>query len=229
MKNIIVSTRLGDNFNQVGEIAKGMATKDQNAEFEFNGVKCIVSPQTNIDWLCRDYMNSWTMGWKTVGPDCVEAYDKKTEDELEKNNKLAEEKREKEREKQQADEQIERDNFIKKVAGVVFECKDIEAYNKNKGVNSDPYGSCILEYAEGWAKLMQVEIQKGKTLAECAENTSFELGFLGITGFMYGAAVATLSTYWKHGDDLKAWHNKKYNHKGDGVVNPAVLTIGKGE
>lgn len=74
---------------------------------------------------------------------------------------------------------------------------------------------------------MQSEIAKGKTIAECAEKCSFQLGFLGITGFMYGCAVGILSVCWKHGEELRKWHNKKYNVKEDekGVVNPALLTI----
>ena len=73
---------------------------------------------------------------------------------------------------------------------------------------------------------MQVEIANGKKLIECAEPTSFQLGFLGITGFMYGAAVAILSKCWKHGEELRKWHNKEYNHEGDGVINPAILSVG---
>ena len=42
---------------------------------------------------------------------------------------------------------------------------------------------------------------------------------------MHGMAVSILSRHWAHGDELKDWHNKKYNHKGDGVVNPAVMTL----
>jgi hypothetical protein len=62
-------------------------------------------------------------------------------------------------------------------------------------------------------------------LREIAEPTSFELGFLGITGFMYGAAVQILSKCWKHGEDLRKWHNNEYGHEGEGVVNPAILTL----
>jgi len=49
---------------------------------------------------------------------------------------------------------------------------------------------------------------------------------MGITGFMYGCAVNLLSQCWKHGEELRKWHNKEYGHEGDGVVNPAVFTIG---
>jgi hypothetical protein len=103
-------------------------------------------------------MNSWTMGWKEVGPYCVEKYDPK----------------------------------------------------------------------------MQAEFTKGKKISDCAKETSHELGFLGITGFMYGCAVSMLAKCWKHGEALRMWHNldtqiknegEKANEEG-GVLNPALLTIG---
>ncbi len=53
-------------------------------------------------------------------------------------------------------------------------------------------------------------------------------------GFMYGTAVSILSQTWKHGEQLRRWHNKETqignegdiaNEKG-GTLNPALLTIG---
>ena len=43
---------------------------------------------------------------------------------------------------------------------------------------------------------------------------------------MDGGAVSILSQWWKYGEEVREWHNKEYNYEGDGVVNPAVLTIG---
>ncbi|WP_239255521.1 hypothetical protein [Listeria ilorinensis] len=42
---------------------------------------------------------------------------------------------------------------------------------------------------------------------------------------MYGAAVAALAHCWKYGEELKKWHNGQYGHEGDGVVNPAIITV----
>lgn len=228
MENIKLEPSLGRTFDRVVEEAKKIA-KEKNAtvEFNFNGVACLVDKKTNLDNLYRDYSNSWTMNWKTVGPHCVRKYDKKTQAELERLTKIREDKQAKELAEYRAKEEKERLDFIEKIKGIELELKDVEGWNKIREANSDPYGKCALDYAEGWAKLMQLEISKGKSLAECAKETSFELGFLGITGFMYGCAVNILSQCWKHGDELRLWHNKKYNHEGKGVVNPAILTIGK--
>lgn len=94
-------------------------------------------------------------------------------------------------------------------------------------VNSkDPYGYGVVKYARRWAKYMQQLITEGKTINEIAEKASHDCDIEGITGFMYGCAVSALAQSWKYGDELRRWHNKDYGYEGDGVVNPAVLTIG---
>ena len=224
MKNFKLETSCGDTLKDVAQTAKKIAI-EIIVEFDFNGIKCLVDKDTDLNYLYRDYLNAWTMGWKTVGPNCVTKYDKKTQAELERLTKIEEEESAKVDEEYRKKEADEKAIFDKKIAGIELELKDIEGWNKNREINTDPYGKAALDYAEGWAKLMQVEIAKGNKLIDIAEKTSFELGFMGITGFMYGCAVNILSHCWVHGEELRKWHNKEYGHEGEGVVNPAVLTI----
>lgn len=103
-----------------------------------------------------------------------------------------------------------------------------EWYDKN----SDPYGRASFEYAERWAEMLEDAIDNSteepiKVIIDNAEKFSHEADTEGITGFMYGCAVNILSHCWKYGEDLKKWHNKKYNYEGNGVVNPAIITISK--
>ena len=101
-------------------------------------------------------------------------------------------------------------------------------------VNTDPYGACVVRYAEDWANLMETELARGKKLEDVAETTGHAADTYGITGFMYGAAVAILSKVWTHGEALRRWHNldvqvgdegERANESG-GVLNPAMLVIG---
>lgn len=80
-----------------------------------------------------------------------------------------------------------------------------------------------VEYAQRWADLMEQKIATGQKVADIAEETSNEADTEGITGFMYGYAVSLLSYFWEYGEELRLWHNKKYHHDGDGVVNPTIL------
>jgi hypothetical protein len=224
--NYKLDTSIGNDFNTVAKKAKEIAIeKNVIAEFEFNECICLVNSTTNLEWLFRDYMNHWTMDWKTIGTDCVSEYSDEVKAELEKRNKLKEEKRELKQIEHKKKEDAERLAFTLKTKDVIVEFSNIEDWELGKSKNTDGYGACIYEYVEGWAKLMQVEMSKGKLLKDVAEKTSFEMGFLGITGFMYGASVQVLSQCWKYGEELRKWHNKEYNHEGEGVVNPAILTV----
>ena len=115
MKNYKLETSYGDSFDKVSAKAKQIATeKNVTVEFEFNGVQCLVNKNTNLEWLYRDYSNSWTMGWKTVGADCVEKYSKEVQSEFDRKTKIAEEKAEKSNAEYRAKEKKEKDSFEKK-------------------------------------------------------------------------------------------------------------------
>lgn len=96
--------------------------------------------------------------------------------------------------------------------------------------NSDGYSRACFTFAERWAELMEdaisnstnspmeVIINQADSLARVADTD-------GITGFMYGCAVGILSQTWQYGEELRKWHNKEYNYGGNGVANPAILTV----
>ncbi|UXQ89066.1 hypothetical protein Thu_223 [Bacillus phage Thurquoise] len=104
---------------------------------------------------------------------------------------------------------------------------DEKVYEDWKAKNTDGYGSGIFRYVEKWANLMEAEINKGAKVKDIAQKLSHDADTEGITGFMYGAAVSILSQCWVHGEELKKWHNKEYDYEGDGVVNPALITVTK--
>lgn len=91
-----------------------------------------------------------------------------------------------------------------------FEIVDEKLWKELVAKNSDPYGSGVMRYAAKWANMMEEQIKAGKKLEEIAENLSFKADTEGITGFMYGCAVNTLSKVWKHGEALRKWHNAQY-------------------
>lgn len=118
-----------------------------------------------------------------------------------------------------------------------MQLKDADYWKKAKDVNTDPYGSCTVRYAEAWADLMESRMADGAKLEDIAKQASCDADTEGITGFMYGCAVAMLSAAWEHGEALRHWHNldsqirnegEKANESG-GVLNPALLTIASKE
>ena len=115
--------------------------------------------------------------------------------------------------------------------------KDKEAWAKFVEVNDDPYGGAVVEYSKQWAELMEKKMSQGEKLEDIAQQASHEADASGITGFMFGCAVSTLSQCWEFGEELRLWHNletqissegEKANEEG-GVLSPALLNLGTAE
>ena len=114
-----------------------------------------------------------------------------------------------------------------------MQLKDAPRWEKNKEMNTDPYGSGVVRYAERWANLMEERVVGEVTVADVARQASHDADTEGITGFMYGCAVSILSVVWELGEELRVWHNLDTQiqdegeraNEADGVLNPALLTI----
>lgn len=103
--------------------------------------------------------------------------------------------------------------------------KEFEEFVKTN--SADAYSLGIVSFAKRWAELMESKIANGAIVRDIADATSHKADTEGITGYMYGCAVSALSYFWEYGEELRKWHNKEYDYEGDGVVNPAIITIGK--
>lgn len=107
-----------------------------------------------------------------------------------------------------------------------------EKYSKYVEINStDGYSYGVVKFGLKWANLMEECFEQNKDkdiktlIIENAERLGNKADTEGITGFMYSAAISALSEFWEHGEELRKWHNKEYGYEGDGIVNPAILTI----
>lgn len=203
--------------------------------FSFNGVKVRVRYNSNPELIYRDWMralNGFTSN--DVGP-----YPKKklARAEVESDKRISDEN-----DRQWAAKQAEYDAKMKAKADKVaarlssagpIELSDVDAWEAWKAANADGYGAAVMTYAERWARLMQADLADGQTLADVAGDASHNADLEGITGFMYGCAVSMLSKCWKHGEDLRRWHNivtqignegEQANESG-GVLNPALLKV----
>ena len=101
--------------------------------------------------------------------------------------------------------------------------------------SKDAYSFAVVLFASQWAVMMETFINLNKQpVAEIAEAAAKLVpSYKEITGFMYGAAVSTLAQCWKHGDELRRWHNKETSpeqaeeaNKSGATLNPELLTIG---
>lgn len=205
------------------------------AKQELNGVMVLVNGDSNADLVFRDQQRAQSGYIKgDVGPYPkaeLTAEDKANDARIEDKN---ERRRQKSRTEYEAKAKAKQETVEAKLVGAPdIELADEAGWQKFKEVNSDGYGGAVVTYSERWARLMQIEMANGKNLEDVADATSQEADLEGITGFMYGCAVSTLSHCWKHGEQLRRGHNlktqlgnegEKANESG-GVLNPALLSI----
>jgi hypothetical protein len=99
--------------------------------------------------------------------------------------------------------------------------------------NTDPYGKCCVDVAREVMRLLDErgEFKTHAIISEADEN--IKAG--GITGFMAGAVASMVSQCHSRGEEFrKQWNlenqisdeGEKAN-EGQGVLNPALLVIGK--
>jgi hypothetical protein len=206
MSNYKLDANAGSQLSVVVKKAKEKSKElNQVVEFDFNGVKILVNENTNEENLFKSFHASFLMDWKEIGPDYPPVFEPEVLEELQKRRQIQKEKQVKADAEYQEKMTLSKLAFEEKVFGLEMEFKDKEGWDEWKSKQTDDvgYGLAVFDFAESWAKLMQYEMSKGKTLLECAKKTSFSLDFLGITGFMYGAAVQVLNQTWKYGDELK--------------------------
>ena len=211
--------------------------RNREITFEFNGVDVTVTGDSDHKLILRDWdraLNGYID--KAVKPNPAAELthaEIQSDAHIEEKNEL----RRRESRKRYDDEAATKSKLIQDrlVNTPAMELVDEEGWQKFKDNNTDPYGGAVVTYSERWARLMQVEVAAGKPLADIADATSQEADLEGITGFMYGCAVSTLAKVWKHGEELRRWHNiktqirdegQKANDSG-GVLNPALLSVGK--
>lgn len=90
--------------------------------------------------------------------------------------------------------------------------------------NQDPYGWGCIEVAEKLGK----NLDDGMTPAD-AEKAAIKGS--GITGFMMGVIAQMIWTLHPRGEEFKKYFNGEFgaDPDADGIVNPAIMTVGKGE
>lgn len=232
-----IDVRAGANIiNVIAEAITLSMKKKRKVKFTFNGEIIRVSSDSNPDLIHRDWLRALS-GYidKSVGPypNPVLTDEERASDALiESKNEEASQKRQAEYE---AKAKIHRERVESKLVNAPdIELADEDGWKEFKTVNSDGYGGAVVSCSERWARLMQVEIANGRNLEDVADATFQEADLEGITGFQYGHAVLALSHCWKHGEQLRRWHNLETQlgnegveaNESGGVLNPALLSIG---
>jgi len=214
------------------------AKPDEQATFVFNQQPFCVAVDSDPKLLLRDFHRGFlrTGDRPTIGPYPSAVL---SEEKLAEDARLQREQKERQA-KRQAEYEAKRNKAELLLEGALsvapeLSLADADGWNKYREANRGGYGGACVRFAENWGRLMQARIEQGEALADIADECSTVAdGPEGITGFMYGCAVQMLSQCWKHGEELRRWHNldaqlsdegEKANESG-GVLNPAMLRVG---
>ena|SRR3989344_3853245 len=242
MKNLweerdgVFSVMVGSIINStIDEAIALSAGENRLIVFKFNDVTVIVKSDSDPDLIYRDWSRALN-GYidKNVGPypnPVLTDEEKASDARIEADN-------ERQRQERQAEYDSKARAHRKCVEAKLVDAPEMEVFDEAawqswKDNNQDGYGAGVITFAERWARLMQIEMANGQKIEDVASTTSREADTEGITGFMYGAAVSTLASCWKHGDQLRRWHNldtqlgdegEMANESG-GVLNPALLHV----
>jgi hypothetical protein len=203
----------------------------------FNGVTIHVDHDSNPDLLYRDWQRALS-GYipSPVGPHpaaTLTPAELAHDAEVERQNQVHRDEADRAWREKQAVEKAEYEAAM--ATAPAMERDDVEWQKGVDAQKGDGYGLGVYGFAEAWARLMQAKMAEGKPIGEVADACcSLADKNYGITGFMYGAAVSVLSHCWKHGEELRRWHNIKTQirdegeraNESGGVLNPALLNIG---
>lgn len=203
--------------------------------FTFNGVNVGVCQDSDPELIHRDWsrtMSGYISG--KIGP-----YPK-TElsfKELANDESIRKEHKARRAEEQAAyrvaQAQKEREFFAELETCPAME-RDETKWQEGISAQTEELGRGIYLYAEYWARLMQKKMSEDSKMEEIADECSSKADIpCGMSGFSYGCAVSILAQCWKHGEELRRWHNKRYQFHGEGdeanesggVLNPALLRI----
>lgn len=241
-KAIEIAKNADRNFNniaavQLTSLLSGKPVPMFLVSFDFNGVKVIVCQDSDPKLIYRDWsraLSGYTSG-KKVGPYPKAKLSAK---EVANDGRIQAEKEArwaKERAEQKVIQEQKELEFFTEINTCPAMDRDEDRWQEGiKAQNGGPTLG-IFTYAEYWARLMQKKMSEGYKLGVIADECSNKADIpCGMSGHTHGLAIVILANCWKHGEELRVWHNKKYQLRGEGdkanasggVLNPALLCFG---
>lgn len=165
--------------------------------FTFNDIEVEISPDDDLVTV----VHRWERELKTM----CEIAERKREEWAKTPEGIAHAKKE-------ADEAAYAERILKEECGKLREFSVVDRTDWDMWVskNQDAYGAAIFRYAARWAWMMEQEMSKGATVADCADATLRLADVEGVTGFMHGAAVSILKKCWTHGEEFGRWYDMKH-------------------
>ncbi len=180
-------------------------------EFDFNGVTVRVGSNSDPKLVHRDWDRALRgCTGKVVGPHYKATLSPAEIAHDAAVNAANERRRQEQLEEMRRKDAARRAKVDALIEGVAIQLTNTEDWEKSRLANQDGYGGAAFRYGDRFGRVMQVEIAKGLKVAEAAAKWEFDVDDDGLTGFQQSCALGLLYHCWKHGPDLKKWHDTKY-------------------
>lgn len=177
--------------------------------FDFNGVTLHISGTSNLEHITRDWtraMSGYLGDKPEVGPHPQPRLSSKELDSDARIEAANQARRDKEAAKRTSNAKAHRKRVearMKNAPEMEFDGpQGKELWDSWVAANTDPMGAGIMAYAERWARMMQLEMSKGKSLTDIYDDTRMEADLEGMSGASGGFAQQMLVQAWKHGAEL---------------------------
>jgi len=213
----------------------GQLEGDFVVTFEHNDVLVKVSKDTDTRALLRDWergTNGYLGESPVVGPNPKPELsdEEKASDAAIKLQKDAEREREAIRWQQEARAHFERVTArMADAPEMEFAGEEGRAFWQSLvDANKGDLGMGVLNYAERWARMMQMEMAAGKSLAGIYRETSLEADLEGVSGFSSGFGERALIQSWKYGSELAQVRKAAKEAWGRGMPFPGTKQIAEG-
>lgn len=208
MKTEIITSTLGRSFHKVAEDAKEISQQEGALlSFDFNGVTCQITEDTDLELLWRDYEYALKLSWPVIGPNCPKEWPARITEAIVKKDAENEARQAELTAKYDAENKAKETAYLSQAAGMTLDLSYPDSWALGLSKNQDDYGAATYRYAERWGILMQHYLNAGESMFEAIKQSEFAADWEGITGFMRGAAKSILIGCWVHGEALKAHYD----------------------
>lgn len=173
--------------------------------FEFEGVTVTVKSDSDFDLIYRYWLLAWG-GYITdieVGPYPHPTFSREDQENCAHAEANYQSKLKKIRDEELAELAAQRAAVEDKLANApALEVRGEGLWQMVQDSILDPAVEEILDFAERWARLMQLDIEEGNELEEVFETCANDANFDNLNSIEQSVAAMMLSSVWIHGEQL---------------------------
>jgi hypothetical protein len=192
-------------------IAESGRRDGQPVSFRFNTVRLTVVHDSDPRLIHRDFQRAFLGAIPEVGPHPKPelTMEDHSQDEL----GIAERRRRADRQSaadRERAEELRRRSDTNLAVAPSMDLVDPAAWRRFVETSSDRYGAIAVRFAERWARLIQLELDRGRSFDEAAQDAYNQADASEEPSVaLIGAAVAILARCWRHGEALQAWYRRQ--------------------